>query len=317
MSQSCGRLGAREDNIKDRRFFIWKISHAIHKGISMNFGELLVGAYIKMITLPLVLLPARKRNIFLAHISERTVVVNNIDTAFGPIHFYCPAVLPEYRARTLLSKEPETIAWIDNFVPGETLWDIGANIGCYSLYAAKKGLNVVAFEPNPYNFSILSKNLELNNLTNSLSAFCLALSTKTRISFLNMSTTAMGGALAMFGEKQMSIVADGVSAEVVHAQAMIGFSVDEFIESFSPAFPNHIKLDVDGLEGKILEGASVTLEDRRIKSILVEIDEGDVPAQKFVRRFLADKGFSLSHRDHSKELDNSQFYNVYNNIFVR
>ncbi len=33
------------------------------------------------------------------------------------------------RARTVLTKEPGTIAWIDGFAPGEVFWDVGANVG--------------------------------------------------------------------------------------------------------------------------------------------------------------------------------------------
>ena len=53
-----------------------------------------------------------------------------------------------FRFNTLLDKEPETIEWIDSFKPGETLWDIGANVGIYSIYAGLRGLNVLSFEPD-------------------------------------------------------------------------------------------------------------------------------------------------------------------------
>lgn len=40
---------------------------------------------------------------------------------------------------TLLEKEPETIEWIDGFGAGETMWDVGADVGIYSIYAAMLG----------------------------------------------------------------------------------------------------------------------------------------------------------------------------------
>lgn len=40
------------------------------------------------------------------------------------------------RLRTLFSKEPITLAWIDTFAEGETLYGIGANVGMYTIYAA-------------------------------------------------------------------------------------------------------------------------------------------------------------------------------------
>ena len=49
-----------------------------------------------------------------------------------------PNLLCKWRAQTLSTKEPETLEWIDDFPNYAILWDIGANIGLYSLYAAKK-----------------------------------------------------------------------------------------------------------------------------------------------------------------------------------
>ena len=51
------------------------------------------------------------------------------------------------RAATMLTKQPATIEWIDRFQPGSVFWDIGANVGVYTLYAALRGdTRVVAFE---------------------------------------------------------------------------------------------------------------------------------------------------------------------------
>ena len=64
-------------------------------------------------------------------------------------------------------KEPETLEWIDNFDSnGKTIfWDIGANIGLYSIYAATKfdSLDIFAFEPSTSNLRVLSRNISLNN----------------------------------------------------------------------------------------------------------------------------------------------------------
>ena len=52
--------------------------------------------------------------------------------------FYEPNNLISWRVRTILDKEPDTIEWIDNFSIDNNdnfiFWDIGANIGLYSLY---------------------------------------------------------------------------------------------------------------------------------------------------------------------------------------
>ena len=48
--------------------------------------------------------------------------------------------------------------------PNWRILDIGANKGIFSIWAAKQGANVVAYEPNPSIFPILHRNLKLNNL---------------------------------------------------------------------------------------------------------------------------------------------------------
>ena len=54
--------------------------------------------------------------------------------------FFTPNSIIKWRVDTILSKEPETIEWIDSFKSDSKekiiFWDIGANIGLYSLYAA-------------------------------------------------------------------------------------------------------------------------------------------------------------------------------------
>ena len=78
-----------------------------------------------------------------------------------------PNKLSRYRAETFSSKEPETLVWIDDFPPNSVLWDVGANIGLYSIYAAKRpDIQVVAFEPSIFNLEFLARNVEINRLDN-------------------------------------------------------------------------------------------------------------------------------------------------------
>lgn len=108
--------------------------------------------------------------------------VHRIKTAFGEIDFVMFGTNTEFRVRTFFTKEPETLAWIDGFEFGDALWDIGANIGCYSLYAAhRKGLKVCAFEPSPVNFWLLATNLVMNDFGDSMVAYPFALSSSAGI----------------------------------------------------------------------------------------------------------------------------------------
>ena len=71
-----------------------------------------------------------------------------------------------WRSNTILTKEPETIEWINNFKQKDVLYDIGANIGVFSLFASKKKIKVLAFEPAFHNFKKLKKNIKLNKVNN-------------------------------------------------------------------------------------------------------------------------------------------------------
>src|SRR5688572_16327185 len=59
-----------------------------------------------------------------------------VDTPRGPLSFMLLGKGPVSRAASLFDKQPATIAWIDAFPAGSVFWDIGANVGVYSLYAA-------------------------------------------------------------------------------------------------------------------------------------------------------------------------------------
>ena len=87
------------------------------------------------------------------------------------------------RVQTLYTKEPETLKWMDNFkVDSEKsiFWDIGSNIGLYSIYATciHENLNVVSFEPSTSNTRILSRNISINKLSDKIRIFQLPLCDK-------------------------------------------------------------------------------------------------------------------------------------------
>jgi FkbM family methyltransferase len=95
---------------------------------------------------------------------------------------------------TFSTKEPETLEWIDTFPLGSVVWDIGANIGLYSCYAAKmRDCKVYAFEPSVFNLDLLARNIFLNGLTEKVVMVPLPLSDKLAINRLKMTNTERGG----------------------------------------------------------------------------------------------------------------------------
>jgi FkbM family methyltransferase len=255
-----------------------------------------------------------KSTTILAQISEDIAPILTEKTEFGTISFFCPGKIPEWRAKTLLTKEPETIEWVNGFNKTDVLWDIGANVGVYSLYAALRGLSVLAFEPSPSNYYLLSRNIEINKMDENISAYCMALNNETRLDSFFMANTELGGALNSFGEARDW---QGKVFEASLKQAMVGFSLDDFIQQFNPPFPNHIKIDVDGIEDSIIKGANDTLKDSRLKSVLIELDTARKEYTGEVTDILKDAGLVLSKKEHAPMFDDSKFSNVYNHIFIR
>lgn len=250
----------------------------------------------------------------MSQISDDITPIITKKTDFGAVHFFCLGLQTERRANLLLTKEPETIEWINGFNKEDVFWDVGANIGVYSLYAALRGLSVLAFEPSPGNYYLLSKNIEINKMDDKISAYCIALNDETKLDIFYMANTELGGALSSFGEArdwQGNIFTASLK------QAMVGVSIDDFIKQFNPPFPNHIKIDVDGIEDSIIKGGNNTLNDARLKSVLIELDAGRQEYTDAVIDALNSAGFTLSKKEHSPMFDNGKFENLYNHIFVR
>ncbi len=246
---------------------------------------------------------------------EDPALVRRMPTPHGKVAFWAPNEMTWWRAQTLLTKEPETIEWIDGFGDGDVYWDIGANIGAYTLYAGMRpNLRVLAFEPSPFNYYALCRNIALNGLSDRVAAYCLAINDVLTLNHLNMTNVEIGGALSSFGQTTGYW---GQALNPVFRQAMIGFSVDDFATRLEPPFPNHIKIDVDGIEAKIIEGARHTLSDPRLKSLLIELDEKRADEINTVSAVLQSCGLKLAQRRHSEMIENSEFASSYNFIFVR
>jgi len=85
------------------------------------------------------------------------------------------------------------------------LWDVGANVGIYTLYAAQREVTVCAFEPLAANYYVLNRNIQLNGLSGRICAYCLAFSGEARLGVLNTPVAVMGAALSHFGDAGRSL----------------------------------------------------------------------------------------------------------------
>lgn len=251
--------------------------------------------------------------IFSARLNEKLNPVITIKDNKHEYNFSIENELTLGRANTLFSKEPETIEWIDTFSKEDILYDIGANIGLYTIYAAVNNSRVFAFEPEAQNYALLNKNIYLNNLSDKVTALNIALSDSYLLDKLYMPDFIAGGALNNFGDNKDW---NKNKFEYVFKQGMISFSLDSLIKSFNIDFPNHIKIDVDGLESKIIQGALNTLKDNRLKSLLVELND-KLPEDQELIDIIQSCGLKLLFKKHSKMVENSIYSDGYNYIFVR
>ena len=199
----------------------------------------------------------------------------------GDLRFVAPTRSALYRGWTSLTKEPDTIAWIDGFAPGSVLYDVGANIGVFSLYAGMRGHRVIAFEPVAANYAVLNRNIEINALGSRVTAFCAALDRRDGTGALYLESTHAG--VSSQFERRLEATR--------FEQGAISFALDTLLADGRLPFPDHLKIDVDGTEGRILAGAARTLADRRLKSIQIELSPAEGDRDALVRAIEA-HGFS-------------------------
>jgi FkbM family methyltransferase len=237
----------------------------------------------------------------------------DVKTKYGKITFFCPGQLPIWRANTFFDLEPETLEWIDSFEKEGTFFDIGANVGLYSLYAGIKGHQVISFEPYSANQYILNKNIYINNLDSKVMAISAALSDKFQFSKFYMQNMKFGAAENSAGSP---IDWQEKDYDSKFNQGIMEYSLDVLLNIPNMPFPNYIKIDVDGIEDKILKGAQKTLQDKRLKEVLVELDEKH-STYRNVLEFMQSSGFDLEFKKQGEVFSAGIYKDMYNHLFVR
>lgn len=125
-----------------------------------------------------------------------TAMGQTLEISYGSLYLTLavPNQLCHWRAKTFSTKEPETLEWIEGLPEGSLLWNVGANVGLYSVYAARqRNCRVWAFEPSVFNLELLARNVFLNGVINSVCIVPLALSDGLGSSQLHMTSTEWGG----------------------------------------------------------------------------------------------------------------------------
>ncbi|NQU56652.1 MAG: FkbM family methyltransferase [Rhodospirillales bacterium] len=248
-------------------------------------------------------LPRWKRLTVRTRLYENLQPFENVKVGNNYLKLFIPDRTCVYWAKEGPDCEPMTNAWISSFEDGETLVDIGANIGLYSLMAAAQGAaRVYAFEPNPFSFSVLARNIVSNGFNDVIIPLALAISENSSVVTFKLGGLQAGGI--------NNEIIDGAPHVADPSITTTAFSIDELFQLQGISSINHLKLDVDGLELNILQGAKGLLSDNALKSVLVEDNSISESGESEIVQFLAQFGFRESDAFKSDGLSNKIFMRI-------
>jgi FkbM family methyltransferase len=239
------------------------------------------------------------------------------------IIFFIPNSITKWRVDNLFTLEPETLDWISGFNKKDKIifWDIGANIGLYSIYNSLKNTNsqTISFEPSTSNLRVLSRNISINNLQNKIKIFPIALTNKkNKFLFMKEGQFIEGGALNSFGENYNF---EGKNFISKMNYTTFGTNINFLIDNNILEIPDYIKIDVDGIEHLILEGGDKYLRNKKIKSISIEINENFFEQYKKVLNIMKMSKFKMLHKKQNENVFNrdrkNKFSKTFNYIFQK
>jgi FkbM family methyltransferase len=175
---------------------------------------------------------------------------------------------------------PEMLVWQDRLKPGDLFLDIGANIGIYTIFALDLGATVVAVEPNVRNVERIRENLALNHY--SADVIHAAVSNRP-------------------GTVRITEDLDSYN-HLVHDDSGVSVKAVTFDDVLGDRTAAGVKVDVEGAERLVLEGATRALSEHRIRLLQIEWTEKEVQrtmseTREPIARLLRQFGYQLSRPD--------------------
>jgi FkbM family methyltransferase len=194
-----------------------------------------------------------------------------------------------YYRRISCAKEPDTVRWMElNLREDDVFYDIGANIGAYSFVAAsliKHGV-VVSIEPSFSTYKTLCNNVILNNKFSGIKFYPFCCAIGNAACYINFRFSEIKSGAAQHGGSKFEA---SLNVPCI--------SLDNFIGVMNMPFPTVIKIDVDGPEVLVLQGAKSTLDSHSLRTVLVEVEDSTeqevikiLSTHKFIQSSLVRKG---------------------------
>jgi len=187
-----------------------------------------------------------------------------VETPAGPLSFVLFGKVATGRVLSLLTKQPATITWIDSFQADSIMWDVGANVGVFTMYAALRGHRVVAFEPAAINYFLLAANCEANKLNRRVDCLLAGIGGKRAIGRFEVSQFSPAASF--------SIQRDSTESTAPQQTAFV-VSMDELVDEYGLPCPNYIKIDAPGMSESIIVGASRMLQRPEVRQVHIELRE--------------------------------------------
>lgn len=204
-----------------------------------------------------------------ATLAKKVISVEIRDTR---LRYFVESKRALWQALGLEYIEPELLDWIDTIPKGSIYYDLGASNGIFAIYAAVTGLKVLSFEPEAQNFALLEKNNFLNsdNCEHPMKTFQLALSSATEMGNIYIAKYEASGHMKILDKPRL--VQEKKEFLPEYIQNVMKYSLDELSDKFSLPKPEYIKIDVDGAEFDLLQGAKNILASSELKGIFIELD---------------------------------------------
>lgn len=179
------------------------------------------------------------------------------------------------RARTFFTKEEGTIDWLRTTLrPGDVFLDVGANMGLYSIFAARQlspDGHVYACEPHLPTTAKLIENAARNGVADRLSVISAAIAPDEGFTPFHYKRWRSGSS-----GSQLAVAGAPVLERPVGTELKLGISVDALVARGVIPPPHVIKIDTDGIELQILHGMRRLLSgENRPRSVQVEVQPGE------------------------------------------